>query len=124
MFETESLTVEHSNFPVHVPTAPRSFHFALKQFPLTPILSGSLTLYVSQPPFDNKSIPVQLNFLNCKPPAIWSFGRASLPERNSRVHTILSFPLLTSFFFSSRRRHTRSTRDWSSDVCSSHLASW
>src|SRR6266849_9844494 len=24
-----------------------------------------------------------------------------------------------SFFFSSRRRHTRSTRDWSSDVCSS-----
>src|SRR6266536_4159182 len=27
-----------------------------------------------------------------------------------------------SFFFSSRRRHTRSTRDWSSDVCSSDLA--
>src|SRR5207247_3026272 len=24
-------------------------------------------------------------------------------------------------FFSSRRRHTRSTRDWSSDVCSSDL---
>src|SRR2546421_1933992 len=24
-----------------------------------------------------------------------------------------------SFFFSSRRRHTRSDRDWSSDVCSS-----
>src|SRR5699024_11438983 len=27
-------------------------------------------------------------------------------------------------FFSSRRRHTRSKRDWSSDVCSSDLASW
>src|SRR5207247_5188682 len=27
------------------------------------------------------------------------------------------------FFFSSRRRHTRSTRDWSSDVCSSDLVS-
>src|SRR5271163_5022370 len=27
-----------------------------------------------------------------------------------------------SFFFSSRRRHTRSDRDWSSDVCSSDLA--
>src|SRR3989440_6845100 len=27
------------------------------------------------------------------------------------------------FFFSSRRRHTRSDRDWSSDVCSSDLAS-
>src|SRR6266536_804369 len=26
-----------------------------------------------------------------------------------------------SFFFSSRRRHTRSTRDWSADVCSSDL---
>src|SRR5437868_7694352 len=25
------------------------------------------------------------------------------------------------FFFSSRRRHTRSKRDWSSDVCSSDL---
>src|SRR5206468_9755792 len=29
--------------------------------------------------------------------------------------------LLLLFFFSSRRRHTRSDRDWSSDVCSSDL---
>src|SRR5215471_21176464 len=29
---------------------------------------------------------------------------------------------MISFFFSSRRRHTRSLRDWSSDVCSSDLA--
>src|SRR5579871_1213473 len=28
------------------------------------------------------------------------------------------------FFFSSRRRHTRSLRDWSSDVCSSDLAGY
>src|SRR5207249_5295454 len=28
------------------------------------------------------------------------------------------------FFFSSRRRHTRSKRDWSSDVCSSDLSSY
>src|SRR5690606_7720579 len=28
---------------------------------------------------------------------------------------------LTTFFFSSRRRHTRFSRDWSSDVCSSDL---
>src|SRR2546429_8522453 len=27
------------------------------------------------------------------------------------------------FFFSSRRRHTRCSRDWSSDVCSSDLTS-
>src|SRR5690606_27487782 len=29
--------------------------------------------------------------------------------------------LVISFFFSSRRRHTRFSRDWSSDVCSSDL---
>src|SRR5437868_14768947 len=29
--------------------------------------------------------------------------------------------LSSLFFFSSRRRHTRSKRDWSSDVCSSDL---
>src|SRR2546422_3849366 len=28
------------------------------------------------------------------------------------------------FFFSSRRRHTRCSRDWSSDVCSSDLAKY
>src|SRR5690606_39996938 len=28
------------------------------------------------------------------------------------------------FFFSSRRRHTRFSRDWSSDVCSSDLDWW
>src|SRR5699024_12113610 len=33
------------------------------------------------------------------------------------------FVILLFFFFSSRRRHTRSKRDWSSDVCSSDLAS-
>src|SRR5690349_10409075 len=31
--------------------------------------------------------------------------------------------ILEAFFFSSRRRHTRSLRDWSSDVCSSDLPS-
>src|SRR5690242_4410984 len=30
----------------------------------------------------------------------------------------------TLFFFSSRRRHTRLTCDWSSDVCSSDLTPW
>src|SRR6267378_6476399 len=29
--------------------------------------------------------------------------------------------IVDHFFFSSRRRHTRSLRDWSSDVCSSDL---
>src|SRR5205814_6882730 len=30
--------------------------------------------------------------------------------------------LISSFFFSSRRRHTRCLSDWSSDVCSSDLS--
>src|SRR2546429_5746596 len=30
--------------------------------------------------------------------------------------------VLSCFFFSSRRRHTRCSRDWSSDVCSSDLS--
>src|SRR5256884_4064900 len=33
-------------------------------------------------------------------------------------------PVPCFFFFSSRRRHTRCSRDWSSDVCSSDLASF
>src|SRR2546422_1633281 len=33
----------------------------------------------------------------------------------------LSVCTLFFFFFSSRRRHTRCSRDWSSDVCSSDL---
>src|SRR5699024_12053258 len=33
-----------------------------------------------------------------------------------------SIASLINFFFSRRRRHTRSKRDWSSDVCSSDLS--
>src|SRR3712207_7225010 len=36
---------------------------------------------------------------------------------------LCSFFLTDFFFFSSRRRHTRYWRDWSSDVCSSDLPS-
>src|SRR5205809_1267946 len=36
---------------------------------------------------------------------------------------IFFFSFYFFFFFSSRRRHTRCSRDWSSDVCSSDLAS-
>src|SRR2546421_956166 len=42
----------------------------------------------------------------------------------SRSRRLLSLPAAVCFFFfffSSRRRHTRSDRDWSSDVCSSDL---
>src|SRR5690606_39380119 len=42
----------------------------------------------------------------------------------SRIVFFSIFLLVTFFFFffSSRRRHTRFSRDWSSDVCSSDLA--
>src|SRR5207302_7563808 len=36
-------------------------------------------------------------------------------------HTLVAVAVV--FFFSSRRRHTRFSRDWSSDVCSSDLCS-
>src|SRR5690606_41190220 len=39
-------------------------------------------------------------------------SRPTTPHRPCVVHF---------FFFSSRRRHTRFSRDWSSDVCSSDL---
>src|SRR5215510_1267811 len=38
------------------------------------------------------------------------------------MRTGLSAAVAASFFFSSRRRHTRWPRDWSSDVCSSDLS--
>src|SRR3989440_9158836 len=37
--------------------------------------------------------------------------------------SLILVSLVFFFFFSSRRRHTRSDRDWSSDVCSSDLLS-
>src|SRR2546429_1529647 len=53
-----------------------------------------------------------------------------MPESSADLHAKLGrfVPLLHGevmfvffFFFSSRRRHTRCSRDWSSDVCSSDL---
>src|SRR5699024_11716541 len=45
----------------------------------------------------------------------------SVPRsRSLAIRRTLSY-VYVPFFFSSRRRHTRSKRDWSSDVCSSDL---
>src|SRR5207249_5997787 len=46
--------------------------------------------------------------------------QCSLRRHATQTQSILPF-YSHSFFFSSRRRHTRSKRDWSSDVCSSDL---
>src|SRR2546429_7122628 len=42
-------------------------------------------------------------------------------KRNLARSGTVSGPLSRFVFFSSRRRHTRCSRDWSSDVCSSDL---
>src|SRR2546421_207982 len=49
------------------------------------------------------------------------FWPAGLAVRSDPLPVHGSQLRLHLFFFSSRRRHTRSDRDWSSDVCSSDL---
>src|SRR5690606_40265587 len=52
----------------------------------------------------------------------WSLSKVDLVELLS--HFLVAITAVGSscfFFFSSRRRHTRFSRDWSSDVCSSDL---
>src|SRR3989442_13532770 len=44
-------------------------------------------------------------------------------QLNGRCDIRDALQYLAYFFFSSRRRHTRCGRDWSSDVCSSDLSS-
>src|SRR5699024_11571858 len=46
----------------------------------------------------------------------------SISRHTYRCHTGSQLHIISGFLFSSRRRHTRSKRDWSSDVCSSDLA--
>src|SRR2546429_3587551 len=43
-------------------------------------------------------------------------------QANSPCAWMSEKAVVSCFFFSSRRRHTRCSRDWSSDVCSSDLA--
>src|SRR6266496_1463251 len=44
-----------------------------------------------------------------------------IKAKDANDDNVVQLELLVLFFFSSRRRHTRSLRDWSSDVCSSDL---
>src|SRR3712207_7207944 len=51
--------------------------------------------------------------------------KTTLPATMSCPHKKMLSMVARLFFFSSRRRHTRYWRDWSSDVCSSDLqAQW
>src|SRR5437867_9523146 len=48
-------------------------------------------------------------------------GRGGVYDQDETINDDVGI-LLYLFFFSSRRRHTRSYGDWSSDVCSSDLS--
>src|SRR2546429_4506948 len=58
-------------------------------------------------------LPFQLLRLSRATPSRWTPLALSV-----FLHCVVALLL---FFFSSRRRHTRCSRDWSSDVCSSDL---
>src|SRR5205809_5761052 len=47
--------------------------------------------------------------------------KRSLSESDNKIFNFCCGCIFFFFFFSSRRRHTRCSRDWSSDVCSSDL---
>src|SRR5256884_1677207 len=54
--------------------------------------------------------------------ATFSMVRRQRVARRRKVPVRESYTFISClFFFSSRRRHTRCSRDWSSDVCSSDL---
>src|SRR5438034_7450813 len=48
-------------------------------------------------------------------------SRAPIPSSSPSTSVLPTCYVYPLFFFSSRRRHTRSLCDWSSDVCSSDL---
>src|SRR5207249_6438149 len=50
-----------------------------------------------------------------------SISKYSTLRTNTKIVNKYTNIFVSLFFFSSRRRHTRSKRDWSSDVCSSDL---
>src|SRR5205809_2655898 len=57
-------------------------------------------------------------------PAVNPDAQGTLPKAVAAVNALPQAPdFVIFFFFSSRRRHTRCSRDWSSDVCSSDLGS-
>src|SRR2546430_10164679 len=55
--------------------------------------------------------------MSTSPPALMHM--ATLKDGAGNPQPISVRPVVTNFFFSSRRRHTRFDCDWSSDVCSS-----
>src|SRR5690348_3361784 len=59
-------------------------------------------------------------FLLCDHRALRKYGLGCVPPFPMPLgHHLRTGYLMRGFFFSSRRRHTRWTGDWSSDVCSS-----
>src|SRR2546429_111737 len=108
----------------------------------TPLPTVNTTGYIDHAAFlvtinpDTNKIPKHLiqrylNIYNIYIKAAWMHDRTEanpneLNQDDARygfrcchLKNIWTAPLPPEFFFSSRRRHTRCSRDWSSDVCSS-----
>src|SRR6266571_6918790 len=67
-------------------------------------------------------LPVPPAELSCRTRLETRFTRMlGLPTFSNAFLHSSAFKVCLGFFFSSRRRHTRLTCDWSSDVCSSDL---
>src|SRR5215471_15276851 len=69
--------------------------------------------------FYNSDIPTELTLLRFL--VVLVVGAASFCSLGLATTAAIPNAEASSFFFSSRRRHTMSLRDWSSDVCSSDL---
>src|SRR2546429_6770192 len=87
--------------------------------------NGKLDGFPFRVPTINLSI-VDLSFVAKRPTTVQEVNDAARQASQTDLKGILQYnsePLVSSdfnhIFFSSRRRHTRCSRDWSSDVCSS-----
>src|SRR5438034_671308 len=133
-FQAEDGIRDHCVTGVQTCALPISSLYMPRLFPffLTYIWARSSVPIIYRPQFP-ASIYCYLYFLSLSVSLslflsfILQIGRASCRERVYFSFVSFFFNIneyfLVDFFFSSRRRHTRSLCDWSSDVCSSDLIS-
>src|SRR2546421_1563666 len=81
-------------------------------------MGGALKVRLRAPAVEDRANEALVEFLAQLLKTPRSAVRILSGER-SRKKRIEIHGVTRQFFFSSRRRHTRSDRDWSSDVCSS-----
>src|SRR6266496_652488 len=105
-------TASASEVAISALTAPAQERLMLSA--ISPIKIVDVTVSFTSDRSGSKLNPLSL------PPAIRTTGLLCARNALSIASRLVALESFT-FFFSSRRRHTRSLRDWSSDVCSSDL---